>query len=110
MVSYGSNAEVQKVCFCATDSNQDARCTTMRDIVTSWINAKFHYETDLTTVPDVITRATNLMAAGLILTGQMQVDALNSHPYIELAMKLLAEIGDETVGGEWGLTLPVERF
>jgi hypothetical protein len=110
MVSYGSNLEVQNLAFGASDSNQDTRCTSVRDVVTSWINARFHYETDLTTVPDVITRATNLMSAGMILTGQMQVDANVHHPFVELALKLLAEIGEETTGGEWGEILSVERF
>ena len=111
MVSYGSNAEVQRLAFGAADSNQDTRSTSARDVATSIINAELNLTADLSTVPDVITRACNLIAAGIILTGQTQVDSGVKHPFWLEGLKLLENIGDQTDDTTGGpKSIVVERF
>lgn len=111
MTSYGSDAEVQKLAFGATDSNQDTRTTSARDVATSIINAELDLKTDLSSVPNEITRCANLLAAGIILSGQITVDSGNMHPYYTQGMRLLKELkADNVDNSSWGLVLPVKRF
>jgi hypothetical protein len=112
MVSYGSNAEVQKLAFGATDSNQDTRCAAARDVATSVINSRLNYTTDLSTVPDVITRTTNLMAAGIILTGQINVDSGRWHPFYMEALELLKQLGEEATSEDQDIypSIHIEGF
>lgn len=110
MVSYGSNAEVQRLAFGALDTNQDTRSASVRDVATSIVNSALDRETDLATPSDLVTRATNLIAAGIILTGQTQVDSGVKHPYWEEGLKILENIkGTDPDDADWGVSYPVDR-
>lgn len=92
MASYGSNTEVQKLAFGSSDSNQDTRTTAARDLATSIINAKLGLVNDLNTPTNEITRIANMLAAGIILSGQITVDSQSMHPFYVEAMELLKDV------------------
>ena len=92
MSSYGTNAAVQILAFGASDSNQDTRSSGARDMATSIINSKLGFSADLVSPSNEITRCANLLAAGIILSGQITVDSQKMHPYYEEALKMLGEI------------------
>jgi len=111
MADYGSNAEVQKLAFGATSSDQDDRCASVRKVATSFVNAHLDLSKDIASPSNLVNDATNLISAGLILTGQMTVDSINEHPFVKLAMTLLEKLkGDQTTDAHWRTTIPVERF
>lgn len=111
MTSYGSNSATQLMAFGAADSAQDTRTGTARDIATSFINSKLNRTIDFSSPSDTVTRCANLLAAGLILTGQFTVDSANPHPFIRLAMELLDDlIGEDSTNSPWRINIPVDRF
>lgn len=91
-MAYGSNAEVQKLAFGAVDSTQDTRTTTARDAATAIINAKLGLENDLTTPNNQINTITNLLAAGIILSGQISIDSQKMHPFYDQGIQLLDSV------------------
>jgi hypothetical protein len=111
MVDYGSDAEVQKLAFGAIDTSQDARTASARTIATAKINSILDLAVDIQTPSAAVNSVANLFAAGLILTGQMNVDAIREHPFVTEAMKILETLkGDVVTDAEWGKSFPVERF
>ena len=92
MASYGTNAAVQILAFGASDSNQDTRSAGARDMATSIINSRLGFSADLVTPSNEITRCANLLAAGIILSGQITVDSQSMHPYYVEGMKLLEDL------------------
>jgi hypothetical protein len=108
VTSYSTNANVQNTVYGTTNSDLDTVCSNARDIATSIINAKRGYKTDLTTVPDVITRACTLIAAAIVSTGPDQ--KLEENTYYKTGMLLLDELGEETTEGQRGITIVSEGF
>jgi hypothetical protein len=111
MADYGSNSEVQLLAFGSVDAAQDTRSESARKIATTKINSILDLSTDISSPSAAVTNVCNLLAAGLILTGQFTVDAIKEHPFYTLAMGMLEDIrGDTTTDAGWGRTIPVERF
>jgi hypothetical protein len=111
MADYGTNAQVQQLAFGATDATQDDRSESARKVATTFINSHLDLAQDLTTPSAGIDNIANLLAAGLILTGQMQVESIREHPFVTLAISLLDKFrGDVSSDGAWRVTIPVDRF
>jgi len=108
MVSYGSNAEVQRLAYGAVNSSLDAKTTSFRDVATSKVNAFLDLHNDIETPSDLVTRCTNLLAAAMIRTptGDPTEDS-----FWKMAEQLLEQLkGDETTDAPWRLTIVGERF
>lgn len=111
MASYGTNEDTQRIAFGVPDSNQDARTATARDIATTFINSKLNRRSDITNPSDAINRCANLLAAGIILSGQMTIDSQSMHPFFVQGLKLLEQIqGDDTDDADWGRVYIAQRF
>lgn len=113
MTSYGSNSAVQYLALKRTDSNLDNQTGAYRDVATSFINGKLNLTVDITSPSDGITRAANLLAAGLMMTSAQTIDEINGHPFIKLALQLLDSIaGDQASdnGLVWDNNFVVDRF
>lgn len=108
MTSYSSNANVQNTVYGVTNSDLDTVCGTARDLATSLINATLGYKSDLSTVPDVITRCCTLLAAGIISTSPE--DKVDSNTYWKMGMVLLASLGEEVESGTRYNSIPVTGF
>ena len=108
MTSYSSNSNIQNLVYGVTNSDLDAVCSNARDVATSIINAKLGYRTDLTTVPDVITRCCTLLAAGIISTSPE--DKVEANTYWKQGMILLESLGEETVTGSTYNTITIDGF
>lgn len=108
MTSYSSNANVQNLVYGVTNSDLDTVCSNARDVATSIINAKLGLKTDLSTVPDVVTRCTSLLAAGIISTSPE--DKVESNTYWKQGMLLLESMGEEVEVSNVNNTWTVEGF
>jgi chaperone required for assembly of F1-ATPase len=108
MTSYSSNANVQTLIYGATNSDLDTQCSSARDVATSIINAKMGLKSDLTTVPDVVTRCTSLLAAGIVSTSPE--DKVESNTYWKQGMILLESLGEEVETTNVNNTWTVEGF
>lgn len=108
MTSYSSNANVQNTVYGVTNSDLDTVCSNARDVATSVINATLGYKSDLATVPDVITRCTTLLAAGIISTSPE--DKVEENTYWKMGMVLLESLGEETSGGSQYDSIQVNGF
>lgn len=108
MASYGSNATVQTTVYGSTNSDLDTACTSARDFATSIINAKLGLKTDMTPVPDVVTRCCNLLAAGVISTSPE--DKVEASTYWKMGMLLLESMGEEVEGGLKYQTITADGF
>lgn len=108
MTSYSSNANVQNLVYGTTNSDLDTACSNARDIATSIINAKRGYKSDLSTVPDVITRACTLIAAAIVTTGPDQ--KIEENTYYKTGMLLIQELGEETEEGTVYNSIKIDGF
>ena len=108
MASYSSNANIQNLIYGVTNSDLDTVCSNSRDVATSIINAKLGYRSDLATVPDVITRCTTLLAAGIISTSPE--DKVESNTYWKQGMLLLESLGEESPEGSRFISIEVDGF
>ena len=108
MTSYSSNANIQNTVYGVTNSDLDTVCSNARDVVTSVINAYLGYRSDLATVPDVITRCTTMLAAGIISTSPE--DKVEENTYWKMGMTLLKSLGEETTDGKKYNKITVDRF
>lgn len=110
MADYGTNSAVQLLAFGASDSNQDTRTAQARAVMTQYVNSVLNRGADIGTPSDAVTECCNLGSAGLILTGQMQINNISqSHPFFMEAVKLLDLLkGDVDTDAEWGSSNPVE--
>jgi len=110
LADYGTNSAVQLLAFGASDSNQDTRTAQARSTMTQFINSHLNRGTDISSPGDAVTECCNLGSAGLILTGQMQINNIaQSHPFFMEAIKLLDLLkGDVDTDAEWGTSYPLE--
>ncbi len=108
MSSYSSNQNIQNLVYGVTNSDLDTVCSNARDVATSIINATLGYKSDLATVPDVITRCTTLLAAGIISTSPE--DKVEESTYWKQGMLLLNSLGEETESGNRYNTISVDAF
>ncbi len=111
MADYGTNAATQILAYGAADSDLDTRSAGARAVATSYVNAYLDLDRDIASPTDFVTDATNLLAAAVLLTGQASVEAINAHPFFDLALKLLEKAkGDQPTEVAWRKTIPVDRF
>ena len=96
MASYSTDDNVQNLVYGATNNDLDSATTAARDAATSIINSKLGLTSDLSTVPDVVTRCTTLLAAGIVSTGPSQ--NLSENVYYKAGLALLEQLGEEAVG------------
>ena len=108
MASYSSNANVQNLVYGTTNSELDTASSNARDIATSIINANQGYKSDFSTVPDVITRACTLIAAGFLSTGPDE--DIEKNGYYKSGMLLLESLGEETLEGDKYNTMTIGGF
>ena len=108
MASYSTNANVQNLVYGTTNSDLDTASSNARDIATSIINAKLGYKSDISTVPDVITRACTLISAGFLASGPDSDIAQNG--YYKSGMLLLDSLGEEAPEGIKFNTITVDGF
>lgn len=108
MVSYSSNANVQNLVYGTTNTDLDTVCANARDIATSIINAKLGLKTDLSIVPDMITRCATLLAAAFITTGPDE--SIENNGYYKAGMMLLENLGDEAEQGTQYNTILIDGF
>lgn len=108
MASYSSNANVQNLVYGVTNSDLDTACSNARDVATSIINAKLGLKSDLSTVPDTVTRCCSLLASGIIATGPD--DNLDQNAYYKAGMALLEALGEESTEGEIYNTISIDGF
>ena len=108
MTSYSSNANVQNLVYGVTNSDLDTVCSNARDVATSIINAKLGYRSDLSTVPDVISRCCTLLAAAIISTSPE--DKVDVNTYWKQGMLLLDSLGEESPEGSRFNTITVDGF
>ena len=108
MTSYSSNANVQNLVYGVTNSDLDTVCSIARDVATSIINAKLGYKTDLSSVPDVISRCCTLLAAAIISTSPE--DKVDVNTYWKQGIILLDSLGEETTEGSQFNTITINGF
>jgi hypothetical protein len=108
LTSYSSNANVQNLVYGVTNSDLDTVCTNARDVATSIINAKLGLKSDLSTVPDVVTRCCTLLAAGIISTSPE--DKVEESTYWKQGMILLESMGEEVESGSKYNTITINGF
>jgi len=99
---------VQNLVYGVTNSDLDTVCGGARDVATSIINAKLGLKVDLSTVPDVVTRCTTLLAAGIISTSPE--DKVESNTYWKQGMILLESMGEEVEVSNVYNTISVDGF
>lgn len=91
-----------------TNTDLDTVCSNARDVATSVINAKLGLKSDLSTVPDVVTRCTTLLAAGIVSTSPE--DKVEENTYWKMGMVLLESMGEEVETGSQFGTITVDGF
>jgi len=108
MVSYGDNANAQRMAFGSVNSSLDAKTESFREVATTVVNAKLNRENDIETPSDNIHRITNLLTAAFLTTSPGKQE---ESPLWEMAQKLLEEWrGDDPDDNPWRINIPVERF